>query len=78
MILLYAASTIYHTFNISEHVNKILRKIDHMMIFILIAGTYTPVCLIILGDGSGYRLLALSLGHRHRRDHHQRLMDQLS
>ena len=62
MILLYAASTIYHTFNISEHVNKILRKIDHMMIFILIAGTYTPVCLIILGDGSGYRLLALVWG----------------
>ena len=48
MILLYAASTTYHTFNISEHVNKILRKIDHMMIFILIAGTYTPVCLIVL------------------------------
>ena len=43
MILLYAASTVYHTFDISEHVNKILRKIDHMMIFILIAGTYTPV-----------------------------------
>lgn len=59
MILLYAASTIYHTFDISEHVNKILRKIDHMMIFILIAGTYTPVCLIVLGNSSGYRLLAL-------------------
>ena len=62
MVLLYAASTAYHTFNISEHVNKILRKIDHMMIFILIAGTYTPVCLIILGKGSGYRLLALVWG----------------
>ncbi len=36
MILLYGASTIYHTLNISEKVNKILRKIDHMMIFILI------------------------------------------
>ena len=36
MILLYAASTIYHTLDISEHVNKILKKIDHMMIFILI------------------------------------------
>ena len=69
MILLYAASTAYHTFNISEHVNKILRKIDHMMIFILIAGTYTPVCLIILGKGSGYRLLAL--GNRHRGNRHQ-------
>ena len=62
MILLYAASTTYHTFNISEHVNKILRKIDHMMIFILIAGTYTPVCLIVLGNKSGYRMLSLVWG----------------
>lgn len=62
MILLYAASTVYHTFDISEHVNKILRKIDHMMIFILIAGTYTPVCLIVLGNKSGYRMLSLVWG----------------
>lgn len=59
MILLYASSTIYHTLNISESVNKWLRKLDHMMIFILIAGTYTPVCLIVLGDKSGISLLAL-------------------
>ena len=64
MILLYAASTTYHTFNISEHVNKILRKIDHMMIFILIAGTYTPVCLIVLENNAGYRLLAFAGLHR--------------
>ena len=62
MILLYAASTVYHTFDISEHVNKLLRKIDHMMIFILIAGTYTPVCLIVLGNRSGYRMLSLVWG----------------
>ena len=43
-------STIYHTLDISDEVNKRLRKLDHMMIFILIAGTYTPVCLIVLGD----------------------------
>ncbi len=59
MILLYAASTIYHTFDISPAVNKVLRKIDHMMIFILIAGTYTPVCLVVLGDRTGWMLLAL-------------------
>lgn len=58
MILLYAASTIYHTLNISPRVNRILRKIDHMMIFILIAGSYTPVCVIVLGDRTGYILLA--------------------
>ncbi len=59
MILLYAASTIYHTFDISARINKLLKKIDHMMIFVLIAGTYTPVCLIVLGNTVGYRLLAL-------------------
>ena len=48
MILLYGASTAYHTFNISEKVNTILKKTDHMMIFILIAGSYTPICLIVL------------------------------
>lgn len=59
MILLYAASTIYHTLDISPKVNQILRKVDHMMIFILIAGTYTPICLIVLGNRSGFLLLAL-------------------
>ncbi len=59
MILLYAASTIYHTLDISPKVNKLLRKIDHMMIFILIAGTYTPVCMVVLGDRTGWMLLAL-------------------
>lgn len=59
MILLYAASTIYHTLDISPKVNQILRKVDHMMIFILIAGTYTPVCMLVLGDHTGWVLLAL-------------------
>ena len=47
MICLYGASTLYHTLNISPVINKRLRKLDHMMIFVLIAGTYTPVCLIV-------------------------------
>lgn len=62
MILLYAASTIYHTLDISPKVNQILRKADHMMIFILIAGTYTPVCMLVLGDRTGWSLLALVWG----------------
>lgn len=41
LIFLYAASTTYHTFDLSERVNTILKKIDHMMIFVLIAGSYT-------------------------------------
>lgn len=62
MIGLYAASTIYHTLDISPSINKLLRKLDHMMIFILIAGTYTPVCMIVLGDKTGWFLLALVWG----------------
>ena len=58
MIGLYAASTIYHTLDISLKINQMLRKLDHMMIFILIAGTYTPVCMIVLGDRTGWLLLA--------------------
>ena len=59
MVMLYAASTIYHTLDISPRINKLLKKIDHMMIFVLIAGTYTPVCLIVLGDSTGWHLLTL-------------------
>lgn len=62
MILLYLASTVYHSFDISAHTNKILRKIDHMMIFILIAGTYTPVCLLVLKPNMGRLLLCLIWG----------------
>lgn len=62
MILLYLASTVYHSFDISTHTNKILRKIDHMMIFILIAGTYTPVCLLVLKPDIGRLLLCLIWG----------------
>ena len=53
MILLYAASTIYHTVDVSEKVNKTLRKIDHSMISVMIAGSYTPVCVIVIGEKMG-------------------------
>ena len=59
MILLYAASTTYHTFDLSERTNKILKKLDHCMIFVLIAGSYTPICLIVLHGRTGLMLLAL-------------------
>lgn len=62
MILLYAASTAYHAFDLSEKINTILKKIDHMMIFVLIAGTYTPVCLLVLDRRSGLILLSIVWG----------------
>ena len=62
MILLYGASTIYHSVTVTDKVLKVFRKIDHMMIFVLIAGSYTPVCLVVLGNAAGYRLCALVWG----------------
>lgn len=62
MILLYGASASYHSFNISEKANMILKKIDHLSIFLLIAGTYTPVCMIALAPPQGYWLLAAVWG----------------
>ena len=59
MILLYAASTTYHTFDLSPKVNIILKKRDHCMIFVLIAGSYTPVCLLALDRKQGIPLLVL-------------------
>lgn len=50
MVLLFSASTSYHTFHVRDETLKLLRKIDRCMIYVLIAGTYTPICLIVLED----------------------------
>ena len=57
MIMLYTASTVYHSLNISQKINLVLRRIDHSMIFVLIAGSYTPVCLLALEASKGIPLL---------------------
>ena len=62
MILLYAASTVYHTLDVKAGVLKVFRKLDHMMIFVLIAGTYTPICLLVLKGRVGMIMLALVWG----------------
>lgn len=62
MVLLYGASATYHSLSVSDNIIKVFRKIDHMMIFVLIAGSYTPVCLIVLGGRLGYTLLAVVWG----------------
>ncbi len=47
MIFLYSMSATYHMIDSSKiRIKLVLRKIDHIMIFFLIAGTYTPICLI--------------------------------
>lgn len=57
MILLYGASTAYHSVNLTGRRLKLFKKLDHMMIFVLIAGSYTPVCLLVLEPASGKSLL---------------------
>lgn len=53
MILLLLASSLYHLLPLSEKWVQRLRKLDHSAIYIFIAGSYTPVCLLLLQDGKG-------------------------
>lgn len=57
LILLYAASTIYHALPIPAHRLRPLRTLDHVAIYFLIAGTYTPVALVTLAGPWGWALL---------------------
>lgn len=59
MILLYSASATYHMVIAKENVIAFLRRLDHSMIFILIAGTYTPFCLVSLHGKTGYVLFSI-------------------
>ncbi|HET7273034.1 MAG TPA: hemolysin III family protein [Rubrobacter sp.] len=59
LIALYAASALYHLLPLSSVAVARLRRLDHMTIFILIAGTYTPICVLALEGG--WRVWLLSL-----------------
>ena len=62
MILLYTFSTLYHWLNVKESTLEVLRKIDHIMIFVFIAATYTPICLVTLGGGWGWSMFGTVWG----------------
>lgn len=59
MFLLYSASATYHMVIASDNVIAWLRKLDHSMIYLLIAGTYTPFCLITLQGTIGIVVLSI-------------------
>ncbi len=62
LLALYTASTVYHLIpkTAKTEVTKLrARKIDHMMIYILIAGTYTPICLVSLRGAWGYTIISI-------------------
>ena len=57
LVLLYGASTLYHTLPLAERPLRALRTLDHIAIYFLIAGTYTPVALITLDGALGWTIL---------------------
>ncbi|PFO08998.1 hemolysin [Bacillus sp. AFS076308] len=59
MILLYSASATYHMVIARDKVIAFLRRLDHSMIFVLIAGTYTPFCFISLNGKTGAILFSI-------------------
>ena len=62
LILLYTFSSLYHLLNVGETATCVLRKFDHIMIYILIAATYTPICLGPLRGGWGWSIFGVVWG----------------
>jgi hemolysin III len=62
LVALYAASSLYHLLPLAPAGIARLRRLDHMMIFVLIAGTYTPFCLLALDGAWRVGLLCLIWG----------------
>ncbi len=59
MIALYLSSSSYHLYARSARARLVMQRVDHSMIYVLIAGTYTPVCLLALRGSFRWTLLAL-------------------
>lgn len=57
LVLLYLSSAAYHLLHVSDATRLTLRRIDHALIFTLIAGTYTPFCLVTLRNSAGLWIL---------------------
>lgn len=58
LVLLYSMSTLYHSFQ-SPKVKRVFKVLDHISIYLLIAGTYTPFMLISVDNSSGTTILTL-------------------
>lgn len=62
LILLYTFSSLYHMLNIGEKGTRVFRKFDHMMIYVLIAASYTPICLGPIRGPWGFSILGVVWG----------------
>ncbi len=61
LVFMYTSSTLYHSFRVPR-LKRLWRLIDHIAIYCLIAGTYTPFVLVFFGDTQGWMLLSLVWG----------------
>lgn len=61
-IALYTMSALYHSLTISSRGIEIFQQIEHAMIYLLIAGTYTPICFLILRGKWGWNLFGVNWG----------------
>jgi hemolysin III len=59
LVMMYCVSALYHASTLSERGLGHFQRIDHVMIYVLIAGSYTPICLIVLGGRLGMALLII-------------------
>ena len=62
MVMLYTASALYHLLPLSEKGTRMFRTLDHIMIYMLIAGTYTPICLVPLRGAWGWSIFGVVWG----------------
>lgn len=61
LTLLYAISTLYHSVR-APRAKRVMRKLDHLSIYLLIAGSYTPFCLVTLDGAWGWTLFGIVWG----------------
>ena len=62
LVLLYGTSATYHRITWGRRMRAVMKRLDHSMIFVLIAGTYTPFCLIAVNDAWGISILSVIWG----------------
>lgn len=57
VIFMFLSSAIYHSLNVQNKTEELFRMFDHILIYVLIAGTYTPICVIVLKGGWQFGML---------------------
>ena len=59
LVLAFGSSAAYHRLHLTERARRVLQRVDHSMIFVLIAGSYTPLCIVALPSSWGVPLLVI-------------------